>query len=148
MRELLLWLEANETLLWLAALGSVVTFLGSLAVIPWLVVRMPADYFVHPRRPILRFFGEHPALRLLGLCLKNLLGGLLIFAGLAMLFLPGQGILTILIGLSLLNFPGKRRLELRLVGQPRVMRGINWLRTRAGRPPLLLPDPAVPFAES
>ena len=144
MRALVLWLEANETLLWLAGVGSLVTFLASLVAIPWLVVRMPADYFLDAKRPMIPFLGEHRALRLLALCLKNLLGGLCVLAGVAMLVLPGQGILAILIGLSLMNFPGKRRLELFLVRQWPVLRGINWIRARAGRPPLRLPAPTVP----
>ena len=60
-------------------------------------------------------------------------------AGIAMLALPGQGILTILVGITLLNFPGKRRLELRIVRQRRVLRAINWMRAKAKRPPLVLP---------
>jgi len=51
---------------------------------------------------------------------------------------PGQGILTILIGVMLLNFPGKRRLERWLVSRPRVLPVINGLRARFGKPPLLL----------
>jgi hypothetical protein len=58
-----------------------------------------------------------------------------------MLLLPGQGILTILIGLMLLDFPGKRRLERRLVQQPSVWRAINWMRAKAHQPALELPAP-------
>ena len=55
-----------------------------------------------------------------------------------MLFLPGQGVLTILIGLSLLEFPGKRRLEAKIVGQPTVLSTINNMRAKFGKPPLIL----------
>ena len=60
--------------------------------------------------------------------------------GLAMLVLPGQGVITILVGITLLNFPGKRRLELRIVRQRPVLLAINWIRARANRPPLVLPS--------
>jgi hypothetical protein len=66
--------------------------------------------------------------------LKNLLGATLLVAGLVMLVMPGQGILAILIGLSLLDFPGKRELERRLVARPRVIRFLNLVRRQAGQP--------------
>ena len=43
---------------WLAAV-SIVTFVGTLVLIPILVVRMPADYFVRPRRES-TFAKSHP----------------------------------------------------------------------------------------
>jgi hypothetical protein len=70
------------------------------------------------------------------LTVKNAVGGLLLVAGILMLVLPGQGILTILAALALLNFPGKRALELRILHRPALLKGINWLRRRAGRKPL------------
>ena len=71
-----------------------------------------------------------------GLVLKNALGLLLLACGIVMLVIPGQGLLTMLIGLMLMDFPGKRRLEARLVAVPSVRRSINWLRERAHRAPL------------
>ncbi|HOS97284.1 MAG TPA: PGPGW domain-containing protein, partial [Deltaproteobacteria bacterium] len=70
---------------------------------------------------------------------KNILGAVFILAGIIMLFLPGQGVLTILIGITLVSFPRKRVLELRLVRKPSVLRALNWMRARAHKPPLLLP---------
>jgi hypothetical protein len=124
---------------WIFA-GSFLTFVGSLVVIPLLVTRMRADYFVSRQPPEESWMGQHPALRVGLYVVKNLLGLILLLAGIAMLVLPGQGILTILVGITLLNFPGKRRLELRIVRQRRVLRAINWMRARAKRPPLILPE--------
>ena len=42
---------------------------------------------------------------------KNLLGATLVLAGLLMLFLPGQGVITLLAGLMIMNYPGKFVLE-------------------------------------
>ncbi|HYG08570.1 MAG TPA: hypothetical protein VD835_01220, partial [Pyrinomonadaceae bacterium] len=53
---------------------------------------------------------------------------------------PGQGVLTILMGVMLLDFPGKRRLELKLVSRPNVLRAINRIRQRFDRPPLQLDE--------
>ena len=66
---------------------------------------------------------------------KNLLGVAFILAGVAMLVLPGQGLLTILLGLGLTNFPGKYALEQRLVARPSVRWALDQIRQKAGRPP-------------
>lgn len=71
---------------------------------------------------------------------KNLAGLVLLLVGLIMLITPGQGLLTCLMGVLLLDFPGKRRLELWLVQRRAVARSIAWLRQRAGVPPLCLPE--------
>src|SRR5512140_3272825 len=92
---LLTWLRGNEALLgWLAA-ASVATFVGSLIAVPWLVVRIPADYFARGRRRPLPWADRHPLVRALLHVGKNVIGGLFVIAGIAMLVLPGQGILTI-----------------------------------------------------
>lgn len=111
------------------------SFIGSLIIVPILLVRIPVDYFVVETGRSSRLSG----LVLLGRIIKNILGIILLGAGILMLFLPGQGLLTIVIALSLLDFPGKRSLELRLIRQPRVYKPINWLRQKYKRPPLVIP---------
>jgi hypothetical protein len=119
----------------------VVTFASSLLVIGVLLVRLPATYFQreHPRD---FWIDRHPFLRWTGLIAKNLAGVAVILLGLALSVpgIPGQGLLTILIGLMLVNFPGKRRLEVKIISRPRVLRSVNRLREHYGRPPLVL-DP-------
>lgn len=130
--------ELSPQLIGLAVAGSVVTLVASALLLPLIVARMPADYFVTKRGGS---FGQaHPALRIAYHGFKNLIGGVLLLAGIAMLVLPGQGLLTILASLSLLDFPGKRALELRIVRLRGISRAIAWLRRRAGRPPLELPE--------
>lgn len=123
-------------LAWFAA-ASVIGFVASLIAIPWILVRLPADYF-DTRVPRHWMRGRHPILRSVGRVVKNVVGFVFLLAGVAMLVLPGQGILTILIGVSLLDFPGKRRLEAQLVSQRLVLQGINAIRARFDRPPLVL----------
>src|SRR5215813_6774687 len=137
------WLHRHETLLWWVGALSVLMFVGTLVALPLVVARLPADYFRrehHATRPHTRSV----ALRLVGLFGKNLLGVVLVCTGVAMLVFPGQGILTMLIGLMLINFPGKRTLEQRLVRQPTVLRALNWMRAKAHQPPLELPPSALP----
>ena len=104
-----------------------------------IVIRLPADYFSTPRQPRL-WLGAHPILRGAGLVLKNLAGGLVVVFGvvLAAPGVPGPGVLTILIGMALMDFPGKRRLERWVIGRPGALDTVNRLRGRYGRPPLVL----------
>ena len=79
-------------------------------------------------------------LRPLYLIAKNILGFVLIIAGIAMLVLPGQGLLTIVVGVVLMNFPGKFRLERWLAMRAPIWRSLNWLRRKARRPELQRPE--------
>jgi hypothetical protein len=123
------------------ALASAIGFIGSLIAIPLILVRLPADYF-DTRTPRHWMKDHHPVLRLLGVIVKNVVGVVFVLAGFAMLFLPGQGLLTILIGVSLMDFPKKRVLEAKMVGQPTLLGVINSMRHKFGKPPLTMaPDP-------
>jgi hypothetical protein len=134
------WLQNHESLLTWLGVFSVVMFVGTILAVPWLAVRIPADYFRHPHGLLHLAETAHPALRILAAILKNLLGVVFIVLGLAMLVLPGQGILTILLGLIFLDFPGKFALENRLIRIPHVHRSIDWIRKKAGAAPLDLPE--------
>lgn len=119
------------------AVSSVFMFVGTLIAIPIILMRLPADYFdIRKPRPWME--NHHPILRLVGHIVKNVVGAIFLFAGFLMLFLPGQGVLTMLIGLSLIEFPGKRRLEAKIVGQSTVLGTINAMRAKFGKPPLII----------
>lgn len=137
-QEAFQWIGDNEALFTVMVAVSIVVFLGTLLVVPWMLVRLPANYFRRQRKQRVPMRFQHPAVRLVLLVGKNLLGGFFVVMGVAMLVLPGQGLLTILIGLILLDFPGKFRVQRYLVTRRPVWRGINWLRERAGRPRLRL----------
>ncbi len=134
LKPLLLWIEHNA---WLLAGVSLASLLLSLLLLPWYVARIPEDYFSHPQRHRMVRQSRHPLLDGILVVLKNLLGALLVLAGVIMLFTPGQGLLTLLVGLMLMNFPGKYRLECWLVSRPGIWKSLNWLRRRSGRPQLL-----------
>jgi amino acid transporter len=116
-----------------------VTFAISLAIVSFIMVKIPADYF-RKDRPRELWSDRHPVVRFFGVFMKNLLGLLLVALGIVMSIpgVPGQGILTILLGIMLLDFPGKRDLEYRLVSRPRVLNTINKLRHRFGKDSLAL----------
>lgn len=134
------WIRQHEAFLGWLGVVSVLTFVGSIVVIPWLVVRIPSDYFLR-RGPFLRLHeNAHPAAHLVVRVGKNVIGLGILLAGVAMLLLPGQGILTILLGLLMVDFPGKHALERWLLRRPAVLRSMNWIRAKAHRPPLEMPD--------
>ena len=132
------WIPVDETVIWYLAVFSVISFIGTLMLVPVLVVRIPADYFSEKKRHRWEPWAhEHPVIRWSLLLGKNLLGYIFILLGIAMLVLPGQGVLTILIGIVFINFPGKYRLERWVVMRDPVLKTINRLRERAGHPPLI-----------
>jgi hypothetical protein len=124
-------------LLWL--LIFVLTFAASLAIVSVVLVKLPPTYFKksHNRRILI----NHPPLvRWLAILGKNLLGVVLVVVGILLSLpgVPGQGMLTILLGIMLLDFPGKLRFEHWLVGRPKILHAINNLRHRFSKPELVL----------
>jgi len=127
---------STDTLVTLTVV-SLVFFVGSLIAIPYILVRIPADYFdIRIPRPWME--NHHPVLRLMGHIVKNAVGAIFLLAGVLMIFLPGQGLLTMLIGISMLDFPGKRKVEAKIIGQQTVLGVINSMRKKFGKPPLVL----------
>ena len=129
----------NASALWGLGAFSFVTFFGTLLLLPVLVARIPADYFVRdrtkqPKQPKKSF------LRILVTrVLRNVLGLVFIVAGIIMLFTPGQGLLAVLVGITLTDFPGKVKLGLRVVQQRGVLKAVNWIRQKSKVPPLQMP---------
>lgn len=128
-------LREHSTLFGAAIATSVALVVGGLVLMPVLLTRMRADYFVPAAPPADGLGARHPVARFLLKLLKNLLGVALLFAGIVMLVLPGQGVLTLLAALVLLEVPGKRRAERAVARWRPVRQALDWLRKRAGRPP-------------
>lgn len=129
---------SSPKLLLVLGIVSAVTFIASVVGVPFFLTRLPEDYFSRRERAALGLpEPSNPPWRVALAVLKNLLGFTLMLLGLAMLVLPGQGLLTLVVGLLLADFPGKRRLERWFIGRPSVLRAINSLRRRTGRAPLL-----------
>jgi hypothetical protein len=125
--------------LWWGLAISLVLAVASLAVAAAVVVSWRPDHFALAGRAGL--WPTQPApVRILGVVGKNVAGLFMLVAGFIMALpgVPGQGILTMIIGLTLVDFPGKLGLERRLIGRPAVLGRLNRLRARFGRAPLAL----------
>lgn len=112
---------------------SIVMFAASIVAIPIVVRRLPPDHFVRPPP-------EHSFARKL---VMNAIGALLMALGVAMLVLPGQGIIAILFGMSMMDLPVKHRVLRRLLCQKNIQEAVQRLRSKAGKPPLVIPEHPV-----
>jgi hypothetical protein len=134
------WAKAHQAMVWWIFVASMAVSLLTPLAVGWAIVQLPTDYFSRTSRPPLSAWEQHPVLRPIYLIAKNLLGFILIIAGVAMLVLPGQGLLTIVVGIVLMNFPGKFRLERWLATREPIWRSLNWLRRKARQPELQRPE--------
>jgi hypothetical protein len=126
------WIRENHALMWWMTGVSVAMAVGTLLLVPVVVVRIPADYFKSGKRSAMGWEKTHPAAAMAFKVLKNVVGWVMIALGIAMLVLPGQGLLTIFLGVLLVDYPGKFRFERWLVTRPRILRVINAARKKRG----------------
>lgn len=123
---------------WLSIV-SVPAFFGSIGLSLWMVAAMDVNHFRRHRKR--HMFSDWPLpLYWLLLVIKNLFGFILFVAGLMMLVLPGQGLLTILLSLYLLDFPYKHRVEAVILARPNVRQSLNWLRQKLGKKPFIFEE--------
>ena len=120
---------------WLGVVSSII-FIVSLLSIGWLVSLIPNDYFINRKES--KFKLNYPVALIVSVVIKNIFGYILIFGGILMLILPGQGLITIFVGLLLSNYPGKYSIEKRIIASPKILKSINWLRKRSNEPPLII----------
>lgn len=134
------WLKSNGNLLIGMSIVSAILLVVSVVIVGVVVVRLPADYFEKSKRAHEweeeNWRRRHPAVRVALRIGRNVLGWALIAAGVAMLVLPGQGLLVIFIGVMLAEFPGKYRVERWIISRRKIGQSINWLRQKYDRPPL------------
>lgn len=121
--SMLEWLQQHPALLVSIGLSIVLCIAGVLAA-PGVVARLPRNFFTRDQKPSL------------GL---NILGWVLIVAGVAMLIMPGPGAVALLTGIVFANFPGKRRLLKWFLSIESVFDGLNRIRKKRGKPALERP---------
>ena len=138
-REVWSWIGMNEEVVAIVTAASIGMLVLASVSLPIGIARLPEDWFLDES---VRREPEHPVLRFVVRVLRNVVGWVFIVTGIAMLILPGQGLLTIFIGLLLADIPGKRKVALKIVRRPAIGRSVAWIREKAGQPPLRLPDEA------
>jgi hypothetical protein len=116
-----------------------VSFFANLGIVTWILVKLPADHFSKSRKT--KFWaGPRPWIHAAKVIGKNIAGVLLVALGIVLSLpgVPGQGLLTVLLGIMLLDFPGRHRLEQKLLSKPSIVNSINKLRARFDKKPLEL----------
>lgn len=122
----------------LSVVAAVAMFVGCLLALPVIVARLPADALQRATRGTHRWPDDGRGW--IRLILRNVIGWILVAAGIAMLVLPGQGVITLVAGLAICDFPGKRRLLCAILRRPTLQRGLNRLRAHRDLPPFASPE--------
>ncbi|WFB36738.1 hypothetical protein P3T73_03050 [Kiritimatiellota bacterium B12222] len=129
------FLETHANIIGTLALVSFFFLIASILLIPWMINRLPRDYFHNPHHLPLESLRHRPVLRISFLLIKNAFGVILGLAGFAMLVLPGQGLLTLLVAIILLDFPGKFALKQKCISVAAIRKPINAIRKKWHKEP-------------
>lgn len=135
MQSVMPWLIENRHILTLIGALSLLLLTVTVLATPWLVAKLPADYFRIYRTPV----SQRGLLRMSLALMRNLAGLTLMILGIIMLVTPGPGLVVFLVGLSVSEFRGKYRLLRKLAARPRILASLNYLRQLKSRPPFLPP---------
>lgn len=134
LEQLPIWLDTHAgTLAWIGGLSFALLLLSLLAS-PWLLAHLPADYFAKPSATKLRTPGQ-----LIVASIRTLFGLFFAVLGLILMVTPGPGLVCLVLGLALCDFPGKHALLVKLIEQPNVLPTLNWLRKKGNQPPFTSP---------
>lgn len=123
------WFD-SPALLWGLGAFSVLAVVCSIILVPRYLAKLPKDFLTA---------GDHEQHSLAWRIVRNALGVVLVLLGVAMLLLPGQGLITLLVGVLLVDFPGKRRLVQRILGRPKILGIVNKMRAKRGSPAMQAP---------
>lgn len=130
---MLAFFDTHEAFFFWSTLIGLVGLMGSLIVVPWILIKLPPDYFFAEKRKKCPWGHCPPMIRSLLLIIKNILGAMLILSGIIMLFIPGQGMLTMMAGIVLMDFPYKYKIMRKIIKNSKILRFINKLRKKANQ---------------
>jgi hypothetical protein len=123
------WFD-HPAVLWGVGIFSVLAVVGTIVLVPRYLAKLPPNYLKA---------GDQEHHSVAWRIARNVLGVLLVLMGVAMLLLPGQGLITLMVGVLLVDFPGKQRLVQRVLGRPKILKAVNKMRSKRGSPPLQAP---------
>ena len=135
MHAILETIRSNGTATWIVLISALM-FVGSIVLAWFFIMKMPIDYLTNDQSRVYTFRKKHPIAGGALMICKNLFGLLLMISGIIMLFIPGQGVLFIFLGLTLVDFPRKKRLIRRMFKWRNTLNVINRIRRQANQPPL------------
>ena len=124
------WISDNYRVIQWIGLVSVLLFFLSLFILRCVIVRLPDDYFVIDSPASNKHSGN-----LIDLALrvaKNLFGFLLIICGIILLVIPGQGLVTIVLGAWIIDLPWIIKIKRKFVYSRLVKGALNWIRSKNG----------------
>lgn len=135
MDKLNTWLSGHALLLGVMASVSAALLVITIVAAPWAVSRLPSNYLLQR----LERNSKQGIWYSLTSISRALLGLLVTLLGLVMLITPGPGVIMLLLGISIAEFPGRNRLLIYLATRPNVLSSLNWMRKRHGKPPFIHP---------
>ena len=124
------WISDNYRLIQWVGIAFVLLFFLSLFILRCVIVRLPDDYFLNDSSAL-----NKRSENLISLALrvaKNLFGFLLIICGIILLFIPGQGLVTIVLGAWIMDLPWIIKIKRKFVYSRLVKRTLNWVRSKNG----------------
>jgi len=131
MDQLLNWLSEYRLFISLLAGVSILLIIVTVAATPWFLASLPSNYFL-PKSLNTKLEVVPGAMVLI---FRNIVGFMLVILGFILMLTPGPGLVVLLVGISLAEFPGKHRLLTRIAIHPSVFKSLNWMRSRHGKPP-------------
>ena len=127
------WLATNSSILIGIGGLSLLILIFSIIGLGWFISHIPEDYFIHEKRQAHNLNKYPYKTRVVIIVAKNIIGIVMLTSGALLLILPGQGLLTIIMGLLLIDYPGKFKLEQKIISIPSVFRGLNWFRAKSNK---------------
>ena len=128
--------DYNQIIQW-AGIVSVFLFFLSLFLLRYVILRLPEDYFI-TASSISKSHSKSPQ-KIIVRVAKNTVGFLLTICGIILLFTPGQGMITILIGLCLIDLAIVNQFKKKIINNSKVQKALNWIRTKKSVKPFNFP---------
>lgn len=129
------WLTQHSEVVVAIVIFSVLITVASLLATPWYLAKLPSDYFV------IEPSNKPRSLASVSISILRTLSGIaIVLLGLLMMLTPGPGLILLVLGLAICDFPGKHHLVIKLVSQPPVFTALNWMRSKTDKPPFISPS--------
>ncbi len=140
MDSLLKQTSLDSSLIAIIIAVAVAIGLATLLATPWLLARLPADYFSRDPKALAKRSLLEGIRHIWLSMLRNLMGLFCFLFGVILILTPGPGLVFMVLGLAIGDFPGKHRLLQWMVSMPFVLNALNWIRHKSGHPGFIHPE--------